>query len=105
MSSVFAWAFPQSRERVGVAVSNLAAFLQLIGPPVPASSGAISEHDLEELSGMPPQDQAARLLEKAINHYQGAGEEIAKRLDSWTGKIQSTPELERLTNTAYFSND
>lgn len=105
MSSVLAWAFPQGREHVGLAVSNLAAFLQLIGPPVPASSGAISEHDLEELSGMSPQDQATRLLEKAINHYQGAGEEIAKRLDSWTGKIQSTPELERLTNTAYFSND
>jgi hypothetical protein len=105
MSSVLAWAFPQGREHVGLAVSNLAAFLQLIGPPVPASSGAISEHDLEELSGMSSQDQATRLLEKAINHYQGAGEEIAKRLDSWTGKIQSTPELERLTNTAYFSND
>lgn len=45
------------------------------------------------------------MLEKAINHYKGAGEEFANRLDSWTGKIHSTPELEKLTNTAYFSSD
>ncbi len=54
---------------------------------------------------MSPQDQATRLIEKAINHYQGAGEEIAKRLDGWAGKLHSTPELEKLTDTAYFSSD
>jgi HEAT repeats len=79
--------------------------LQLSGPPVVASSGALSEHDLEELNGMAPQEQAMRLLEKAVNHYAGAGEEIAKRLDGWQGKIHSTPELTRLTETAYFSSD
>src|SRR5258708_2538361 len=96
---------PTNRQRVRMAVANAGALLLLAGPPVAVSSGAISEHDLEELNGMSPQDQAARLLEKAINHYRGAGEEVAKRLDSWAGKIQSAPELERLTNTAYFSND
>src|SRR5690242_16494733 len=100
MSSVLAWTFPASRRRVLLAVSNFGAFLQLAGPPVQASSGAISEHDLEELSNLPPQDQAMRLLEKAVNHYQGAGEEIGKRLDSWEGHIETTPDLERLTNTA-----
>jgi HEAT repeat protein len=79
--------------------------LQLVGTAVPVSSGAISEHDLEELNGMPPEAQAARLLEKAINHYRGAPEEIAKRLDGWTGKMQPSKELESLTSTAYFSND
>jgi HEAT repeat protein len=105
MSSVLAWAFPASRRRVLLAVSNFGAFLQLAGPPVQASSGAVSEHELEELNTMSPQDQAMRLLEKAVNHYQGAGEEVAKRLDSWAGHIETTPDLERLTNTAYFSND
>ncbi len=85
------------------AASSLA--LLLAGPPIPASSGALSEHDREELDLISPQDQATRLLEKAINHYKGAGEEFAKRLDSWTGKIHSTPELENLSNTAYFSSD
>jgi hypothetical protein len=79
--------------------------LQLSGAPVAASSSALSEHDLEDLNAMPPQDQATRLLEKAVNHYGGGGEEIARRLDGWSGKIHSTPELEQLTNTAYFSSD
>jgi hypothetical protein len=94
--SVLALAF--AAERLGV-------LLQLAGAPVPASSGKVSEHDREELNGMSPQDQVCRLLEKAINHYAGAGEEIAARLDGWAGQIHSTPELEKLTNTAYFSSD
>src|SRR5438105_13942612 len=103
LSSVFALAFSDSRQFVRQAANSLALFLA--GPGLPPSSGALSEHDREELNHMSPQDQATRLLEKAINQYKGAGDEFAKRLDSWTGKIQSTPELEKLTNTAYFSND
>jgi HEAT repeats len=79
--------------------------LQLKGAPLIASSGALSEHDLDEINAMSPQDQAERLLEKVINHYSGAGEEIAKRVDGWRGQIKGTPELEKLTNTAYFSSD
>jgi hypothetical protein len=79
--------------------------LQLVGAATPASSGAISEHDLEELNGLPAEGQAARLLEKAVNHYRGAAEEIEKRLDGWRGNLQPSKELESLTNTAYFSND
>jgi hypothetical protein len=94
-SSVLAWAV----------AARLGIVLQLAGPVVPASSSAVSEHDLEELSSLSPQDQAARLLEKAINGYRGAGEEIEKRLDGWTGNLPSTPDLERLTKTAYFSSD
>ena len=71
----------------------------------PVSSGAVSEHDLEELKSLPPEAQAARLLEKAINHYRGAAEEIDKRLDGWRGQMRPSKELENLTNTAYFSND
>jgi hypothetical protein len=87
------------------AVSDLGALLQLGGAPRIASSGALSEHDLEELNSMSPQDQAMRLLEKAINHYRGAGDEIARRSEGWVGLIKSSPELENLTNTAYFSSD
>jgi hypothetical protein len=95
LSAMAGWALS---ERLGV-------LLQLAGSPVAASAGAISEHDLEELNAMAPQDRAARLLEKAINLYRGAGEEIAKRLDRWTGKMAPSKELESLTNTAYFSSD
>ena len=86
-------------------VSALGTLLQLSGPPVAASSGALSEHDMEELNAMAPQDQVKRLLEKAINHYKGAAEEISKRVDGWTGQIHSTPQLETMTNTAYFASD
>jgi hypothetical protein len=69
---------------------------------VPASSAALSEHDLEELNAMSPQARAMRLREKAINPYAGAGEEPAGRLGGWTGRIRSTRDLERPTGTAYF---
>src|SRR3954454_5821183 len=93
--SVLAMAFAG---RIGV-------LLQLAGSPVEVSSGKLSEHDREELNGMAPQEQACRLLEKAINHYSAAGDELARRLDGWAGKITTTPDLERLINTAYFSSD
>jgi hypothetical protein len=85
--------------------SQLAVLLQLVGPAVQASSGTVSEHDLEELKALPAEGQAARLLEKAVNHYRGAAEEIEKRLDGWRGTMQPSKELESLTSTAYFSND
>ena len=85
--------------------SAVGILLQLTGPPVVASSGALSEHDMEAINAMSPQDQVKFLLEKNINHYKGASEEISKRVDGWTGRIQQTPELDAMTNTAYFSSD
>jgi hypothetical protein len=86
-------------------VAALETLLPLGGRPVPASSATLSEHELEAIDGMAPQDQAMRLLERTINHYWGAGEEIAKRSAGWMGQIHSTPELEKLTGVAYFSSD
>jgi hypothetical protein len=86
-------------------ISNLEAFLQLSGRPAAASSAVLSEHEREEIGGMSAQDQVMRLLERTINHYSGASEEIEKRGDAWLGRIQTTPELTNLSNVAYFSND
>jgi HEAT repeats len=86
-------------------VSTIGALLQLAGPPVAASNAAISEHEMEEINAMDPQDQVKRLLERTINHYKGAAEEISKRVDGWTGQIHSTPDLDSMTNTAYFASD
>lgn len=52
---------------------------------------------------MAPQDQAIRLLERTINHYEGAGAEIAKRADGWIGQVHSDPKLTSLSETAYYS--
>lgn len=65
----------------------------------------LSEHEMEELGKMQPQQQAERLLERTINHYSGAREELARRIESWTGHLESTQTLNNLSNTAYFSND
>jgi HEAT repeats len=94
-SGVLGWALP----------SQLGIVLQLVGQRIPVSSGKLSEHDLEEIHGLPAEAQALRLLEKAVNHYAGAAEEIERRLDEWRGKMQPNKELESLTGTAYFSND
>jgi hypothetical protein len=102
-SAALGWAIRLPRlKRIA---SSIGVLLQLSGAPVPASSATLSEHELEELNSMPPQQQAERLLERTINHYAGAGDELARRLESWSGKIHSTPELEHLTDTAYFSSD
>jgi HEAT repeat protein len=85
--------------------SLVGAILQLHGAPVAASSGKLSEHEMEEINAMAPQDQVERLLERAINHYQGAAEEIAKRADGWTGQLHTTPKLETMTSAAYFASD
>jgi len=86
-------------------VSKLEVLLQLAGGPVPASSAVLSEHELEEINAMSPQDQVMRLVERTINHYAGAGEEIEKRSEGWMGQVHSTPELTKLTDVAYFSSD
>ena len=102
--TALAWAMALGDAR-REAKSALGTLLQIAGAPVAASSGRISEHELEEIDAMPPQDQAERLLERAINHYAGAAEEISKRADGWTGKIHASERLETMSGAAYFSSD
>lgn len=83
----------------------IARVIGLRQPPVPASANVLSEHELEALDDMPPQDQAALLLERAINHYQGANEQIAARVDGWRGRISLDERLNHLFVTAINSND
>src|SRR5689334_5874818 len=61
----------------------IARLISLQDPPHPASANVLSEHEVEALDDMPPQAQATLLLERAINHYRGANEQIAARVDRW----------------------
>jgi HEAT repeat protein len=99
------WTIAAKGQGLGRAASALGVLLQLGGSPVAASAAVLSEHEMEEINAMTPQDQAMRLLERTINHYAGAGEEIGRRSEGWIGQIHSTPQLEEMTNTAYFSSD
>lgn len=79
--------------------------LSLGGKPEPASANVLSEHEIEALDKMPPQSQAELLLERSINHYRGANDEIAERVNGWRGKIQLDQKLESLFMTALNSDD
>ena len=57
---------------VRAAFERLLRFVELGGEPVLASVPIISDHEIEELRLASPQEQAERLLERAINGYRGA---------------------------------
>ena len=69
-----------------------------------ASASVLSEHHLEALKTMEPQQQAELLLERAINRYQGATEEIMTRAPGWLGHIKPTSKLESLFRLAINSD-
>src|SRR5258708_39600517 len=59
---------------------QISKILSLTGKPEPASANVLSEHEIEGLDKMPPQSQAELLLERSINHFNGANEQIASRV-------------------------
>jgi len=71
----------------------------------PASANVLSEHHLEALNGMSAQAQAEFLLERSINHYDGANREIERRVRSWRGKIEPSDHFEALFRMAINSDD
>lgn len=83
----------------------IAMFLSLQGPPVAVSANVLSEHELEVLDSMSAQNQAELLLERSINHFQGANEQIARRAGSWQGRIALDGRLNGLFTTALNSDD
>ena len=84
---------------------QIALFLALQGPPVAASANVLSQHETEALDGMAPQGQAELLLERSINHYAGANDQIASRVRRWRGKIKLSDRLNNLFITAINSDD
>jgi HEAT repeat protein len=75
------------------------------GRPQPTSASVLSEHHLETLESMGLQGQAEFLLERAINHYRGANEQIAARAETWRGRITLGEKLNGLFVTALNSDD
>lgn len=84
---------------------EIAQLLSLQGKPEPASANVLSEHEVEGLDKVSPQSQAQLLLERSINHYRGANDQIATRVDSWRGKIKLDQSLNSLFMTALNSDD
>ena len=84
---------------------EIAQLLSLHGKPEPASANVLSEHEIEILDQMTPQNQAQLLLERSINHYRGANDQIAERVSRWRGKIKLDQQLNSLFMTALNSDD
>ena len=73
---------------VKAAWAEFERIIQLKGDPLPASPARLSDHEIEALPEMAPQQQAQLLLERAINHYDGAIELIDKSVPSWYGQLE-----------------
>ena len=87
------------------ATTPISHLLDAQGRSNPASANLLSEHEIEGLDSMSPQNQAELLLERSINHYRGANEQIAARVDSWRGTITLNTRLNNLFVTALNSDD
>lgn len=95
----------QGTDTVRAAWEPIASFLSLQGAPAPTSANVLSEHEIEVLDSMEPQQQAELLLERSINHFQGANEQIAARVGRWLGGIKIDGRLNTLFTTALNSDD
>lgn len=98
-------AYPALPARLNAAWNELARIIELTSDPLPASPARISDHQVEGLAQLEPQKQAEQLLQRAINHYEGAIELIEKHLAGWYGKLTLTPHFNALLGTALNSND
>jgi HEAT repeat protein len=61
--------------------------------------------EADELSELPPQQQAERLLERAIHHQESSINLIREEADSWRGRLRGTDELCDLVHQALNSED
>jgi HEAT repeats len=90
---------------IRAAWAEIERIIQLKSAPLPASPARLSEHESETLDSMTPQKQAQLLLERAINHYDGAIELIDLRVGGWYGQLKLDPEFNGLLDAAINSND
>jgi HEAT repeat protein len=98
-------AVPFATGSARAAWTEIAQFLSLHGKPVPASSALLSQHEIERLDHQSAQKQAELLLERAINHYHGANDQIATRGEGWHGRLKLSSQLNSLITTALNSDD
>ena len=66
----------------------IARFVSLQDAPKPASANVLSEHEIEVLDEMSPQNQAELLLERAINHYRAP---TSRSRPAWTAGAADSP--------------
>jgi hypothetical protein len=90
---------------IRAAWDEFALRVQLQNEQPPASPSKLSDHEIEEIANLPAQQQAERLLERAVNHYDGALDLIGKSVDNWFGQLELQGQLASLLTTALNSHD
>jgi hypothetical protein len=90
---------------IRAAWTEIESIIQLKSTPLPASPARLSEHESESLDSMTPQKQAQLLLERAVNHYDGAIELIDLHVGGWYGRLKLDPHFNGLLDAAINSND
>src|SRR5882762_11866542 len=105
VSGILAGTLLMGTGTVRAAWQEITQLLSLHGKPEPASANVLSEHEVEVLDQMTPQSQAQLLLERSINHYRGANDQIAQRVSRWRGKIKLDHQLRSLFMTGLNSDD
>jgi hypothetical protein len=98
-------AFTAGAGTLRAAWEPIARVIGLEQPPAPASANVLSEHEIDALDSMAPQSQAELLLERSINHYRGANEQIGVRVGRWRGQLALEGRLHELFMTAINSDD
>lgn len=83
----------------------VATVVALTGDPTFATHAVLSEHEIERIDTLSPQQQAETLMQRAVNRYEGATDLIEARVDSWIGQISFSDQLSNSTNTGYASAD
>lgn len=83
----------------------VAKVVALSGEPIAATHAVLSEHEIERIRALSPQEQAETLMQRAVNGYDGATDIIEARVDSWVGAIGFSDQIYSLTNTGYESAD
>ncbi len=87
------------------AFSQIAQWLTARHSLTASNPVVLSQQDLERLGDEKPQQQAEFLLERAVNHYTGASDQITARAAGWQAKLKLTPQLNSLLTTALNSDD
>jgi HEAT repeat protein len=98
-------AVPFATGSARAAWTEITQFLSLHGKPAPASPAVLSQHEIERLDRQSSQKQAELLMERAINHYDGANDQIATRVNGWRGRLKLGSQLNSLITTALNSDD
>src|SRR5260370_26120885 len=99
---LFAAALPAP---IRAAWDEFALRIQLKSESQSASPAKLSDHQIEEIAALPAQQQPERLLERAVNHYDGALELIGKTVNNGTGQPAVHEQRSSRLTTPLNSND